>query len=374
MESAKIVLVRDSDVDEIQFVQLLNYLLIGVGSSVRDIKLERIESPPVNHLRTLSPQYLLVCIPQRALQSDMTLCAVLEAYATLHPVVHRLIFLAMQAPPSFRTVNIVNDAELLAVPDPKLDGDGFINAIREIGEIVSVPFPFERRDPLSSTELLKAYSIGLQEPDLQLQFAADVPPESMTTFLSAIADFYRASGGVGFRLILNCTSQESQRYRLSASTLMSVLRIKALLPWDWRGRPGEVALDTLRKLADVAERQPRAVRDQTRRANEGVASSKQAQAILNYSTREESQIDLELKKRTFEHSVRQEHAKTSTDEASAEISQKRILQGRLVLYAKILELGLTVDRPVTAPFRVRLSSLIESTKMNALIAEAGTCS
>jgi hypothetical protein len=32
----------------------------------------------------------------------------------LHPVVHRLIFLAMQAPPSFRTVNIVNDAELFS--------------------------------------------------------------------------------------------------------------------------------------------------------------------------------------------------------------------------------------------------------------------
>jgi len=122
------------------------------------------------------------------------------------------------------------------------------------------------------------------------------------------------------------------------------VRLRALMPGDWRGRAGERFRKTADAISDFAEEVGVNPREIPKTAVslaldklEGVAQKDKAAAIKDFSEAEERKIDVRLKERSLESKVRRE-------EAEARLAEIRVLDAEVELFGKLKAAGVLLRR------------------------------
>lgn len=128
--------------------------------------------------------------------------------------------------------------------------------------------------------------------------------------------------------------------------LRIVAKVRALLPGDWGGAPGQDFRSGVQDVADrlVEKGKEYQVDEHARdlaqlgwKKVEGSLTHEHSQALLNYALAEEKKIELTLKQRLLEAKLRQEESLARESESKAREQEIREMQARFQL-AEIMRL------------------------------------
>jgi uncharacterized protein YciI len=132
-----------------------------------------------------------------------------------------------------------------------------------------------------------------------------------------------------------------------------IARLKALLPNDWKGRPGERFQKATQAISDFAEEHhitPNELLDEGvelgRRKIEGAASHEYAQALKNFAEAEKIKTEAELQRRSMETEVSRRAAEARRAHAEAHLAELTALQAELELLQKLKSIGVVLHRDV----------------------------
>lgn len=130
-----------------------------------------------------------------------------------------------------------------------------------------------------------------------------------------------------------------------------VARVRALLPVDWRSKPGERLRATTEAVSEFAQAhglRPGELLDESvrlgRRKLEGLANQELAAAVKNFADAERVKIEAELQRRSLESKVRKEEAEARRVQAEARLAAVKAADAELEFLQKLKTLGVVLHR------------------------------
>jgi hypothetical protein len=130
-----------------------------------------------------------------------------------------------------------------------------------------------------------------------------------------------------------------------------IARVRALMPGDWRGRPGQRFRETSQRISDFAEKHhvtPREMLDEgvelSRRKLLGMASHEFSQATKNFADAEKTKIEAELQRRSLESDVSKKEAETRKAAAEARMAELGVVRAEVELLRTLTEIGVVLHR------------------------------